>query len=150
MRLREPLGFARRRLARGAAYAWAGPNSVLGLAAGLAVLALGGRVQRHSGALEFHGGLCGRLAASLPGRLRFGAITLGHVIVGADAAQLAALRAHEQVHVRQYERWGPFFLPAYAVSSAWQLLRGRRPHADNAFERQARALESGPGGHGRA
>jgi hypothetical protein len=134
-----------RRTRRALALAWAGPNSVLGLAAGLAVLALGGRVQRHSGALEFHGGLGARLVSALPGRLRFGALTLGHVILGVDTAQLAALRAHEQVHVRQYERWGPFFLPAYAASSAWQLLRGRRPHTDNAFERQARALEHGPG-----
>ncbi|MDO8964417.1 MAG: hypothetical protein Q7W30_08015 [Coriobacteriia bacterium] len=46
---------------------------------------------------------------------------------------------HEHVHVRQYERWGPFFLPAYAISSLVQLARGGDPYRDNRFERQAYA-----------
>jgi hypothetical protein len=63
--------------------------------------------------------------------------TFGHVILGVDEATLAAVRAHEQVHVRQYERWGPFFGPAYLLSSLLQLLRGRSPYRDNLFEREA-------------
>jgi hypothetical protein len=43
------------------------------------------------------------------------------------------------VHVRQYERWGPAFLPAYLLSSLLQLLRGRNPYRENHFERQAYA-----------
>jgi hypothetical protein len=59
------------------------------------------------------------------------------VILGASDADLDAARGHEQVHVRQYERWGPFFLPAYLLSSVWQLAMGRRCYRDNYFERQA-------------
>jgi hypothetical protein len=40
--------------------------------------------------------------------------------------------------VRQYERWGLLFYPAYGLSSLWQLLRGRRPYWDNVFEVEAR------------
>ena len=64
-------------------------------------------------------------------------MTLGHVILGASEADLDAARRHEQVHVRQYERWGPLFIPAYLAASAWLWLRGRDPYRDNPFERQA-------------
>ncbi len=85
----------------------------------------------------------GRLAQWMAGHGPFGvvAITLGHVILGRDESTLQVLRAHEQVHVRQYERWGPLFVPAYLANSAWQWLRGRHPYLDNRFERQARAGE---------
>jgi hypothetical protein len=41
--------------------------------------------------------------------------------------------------VRQYERWGAFFIPAYLLSSLVQLARGRDPYRENHFERQAYA-----------
>jgi hypothetical protein len=44
------------------------------------------------------------------------------------------------VHVRQYERWGPLFVPAYLVSSLVLWLRGRDPYWDNPFEVEARRL----------
>jgi hypothetical protein len=78
----------------------------------------------------------------LPGTFRFSAITFGHVILGLSEASLAAARSHEHVHVAQYEAWGPFFLFAYAASSAWQLVRGRRIYRDNFFERQAYAAQA--------
>jgi hypothetical protein len=113
-----------------AAYAWASPNTLIGLLFGLAVLPCGGKVRIVRGVAEF--------SAGVPLRTRFDAITFGHVIVGVSEAKLAAARDHEHVHVRQYEAWGPFFLLAYAASSAWQLLRGRRIYYDNYFERRAR------------
>lgn len=116
---------------------WASPYSLVGLSIGLAVILLGGRCDRREGVLEIGGGALGRLISRLPAPLCFSAITLGHVILGIDQATLAAVRAHEQVHVRQYERWGVFFGPAYLLSSALQLLLGRRPYLDNHFERQA-------------
>lgn len=122
-----------------AAYAWASPNTLLGLLAGAAMLALGGKVQVVRGVAEFSGGL---LASWVTGLLRFNAITFGHVILGVSEAALAAARAHEHVHVKQYEAWGPFFLFAYVASSAWQLLRGRRAYRDNFFERQAYAADA--------
>lgn len=69
----------------------------------------------------------------------FGAMTLGHVIVGVDEATLCSLREHEQVHVRQYEQWGLLFLPAYALSSLWQIAHGRGAHERSFFEGKASA-----------
>ena len=113
---------------------WPAPWSLLGLLAGALMLATGGGVQRRQGALEFHGGWLAR--APLP----LDAITLGHVILGRDTRLLDTWRSHEQVHVRQYERWGLLFVPAYLGESAWQWLRGRRAYMDNRFERQASGL----------
>jgi hypothetical protein len=118
-------------------YAWAAPASLLGLAAGLLVLSLGGTVRRVDGALEFAGGALARAAMRLPQPLRFGAITFGHVILGLDAPTLEHCRCHEHVHVAQYERWGVLFFPLYAASSLVQLARGRDPYRDNCFEREA-------------
>lgn len=137
-----------RLLSRVAARAWAAPNTALGLTVGLMMLALGGRARLVDGVIEFHGGLLARAAGARSGRCDFGAMTLGHVILGASPSDLAALRRHEHVHVGQYERWGPLFLPAYAASSLWQLAHGRRAYRDNQFERQAYAVaercEAGP------
>ena len=119
------------------AYAWASPNTALGVVAGMAMLCLGGRMQWVSGIAEFHGGLVARFLAVLPGRPCVGAMTLGHVVLGASRAELDRLRGHERVHVRQYERWGVFFLPAYVLSSIWEVAHGRRGYRDNFFERQA-------------
>jgi hypothetical protein len=124
-------------VSRVAAYGWAGPNTLLGLGAGLVMLLFGAAVHRVQGAIEFSGGAIGLLFASRLQPFRFQAVTFGHVILGTSAAALAGAREHEQVHVRQYERWGPFFLPAYLASSAWQLVTGRHVYHDNYFERQA-------------
>ena len=121
------------------AYAWAGPNTLLGLMAGLFVLAFGGRVRLVCGSLEFSGGRLGTFVSSTPRFFSFGAITLGHVILGLNECYLDAVRQHEQVHVAQYEAWGPLFLPAYIASSFWQLVHGRHVYRDNFFERQAYA-----------
>lgn len=114
---------------------WAAPATLMGLALSLPALALGARARMVEGVLEIAGGHLGRLAAGR--RLRFCAITFGHVILAVDHATLARLRAHEHVHVRQYERWGALFFPLYVGSSAAQWLRGRDPYRDNRFEREA-------------
>jgi hypothetical protein len=126
-------------LLRAAAYAWAGPYTAIGLALGLIVVLFGGSGHARQGALEFGGGKLGRRLARLHGPFAFSAITIGHVVLGLDHRILAAVRAHEQVHVRQYERWGPLFVPAYLLSSLVQLVLGRRPYRDNRFEREAYA-----------
>lgn len=120
-----------------AAYAWAGFNSLIGLAFGILMTLVGAHCRFVQGNLEFSGGALGSAIAKPGARIPFRAITFGHVILGADAAALNDARGHEHVHVRQYEIWGPFFLPAYVASSAWQLACGRRCYRDNWFERQA-------------
>jgi hypothetical protein len=125
---------------RVAAYVWASPNSAAGLALGLAALALGARAGLSGGIVEFTGGLAGRACARCAHPQGFAAVTLGHVILAVSAEALVPLRAHERVHVRQCERWGMLFVPAYLLAGLWQLLQGRCPYSANPFERQARAL----------
>ena len=64
-------------------------------------------------------------------------MTLGHVVWGCDATCLEFSRAHERIHVRQYERWGPFYIPIYLAASAVAAARGLDPYLDNPFEREA-------------
>ena len=114
--------------------AWAAPWSVVGL-----LLAPFFRSRRW-----IHGALLCE-GASWPRRLgwRYRAITLGHVILCVDRIDDRVL-AHELVHVRQYERWGPFFIPAYAFASLWTRARGRSAYADNPFELAARGPSDDP------
>jgi len=114
---------------------WASPWTAVGLLVGLVGLATGGRVRRRDGAIEFYGGAVARLLRLVP--VDPMAMTLGHVILGRTAAALDAARRHEQVHVRQYERWGPLFAPAYLLCSLVLWLRGRDAYRDNPFEREA-------------
>jgi hypothetical protein len=121
-------------------YLWAAPYTLLGVALGTLALALGGSLRVQGGVMEFVGGALGRRLERLPAPLAFSAVTLGHVIIAADRSALTQLRQHEHVHVRQYERWGVLFVPAYLVSSLVQLVRGRDPYRENHFERQAYAV----------
>jgi hypothetical protein len=125
-----------RKIVRPLLYVWAFPTTLVGLVAGGLTLVTGGKVQGRRGALEFHGGFARRL---LEWKLvRASAMTLGHVIIGRDPNCLDSCRDHEQAHVRQVERWGPFFLPAYVGASAWAFARRRHYYLDNWFEIDAR------------
>lgn len=66
------------------------------------------------------------------------AITFGHVVLSVDDLDPDTLD-HELVHVRQYELWGPLFVPAYLVASVRAVLSGRHHYRDNHFELAARA-----------
>ena len=114
---------------------WASPATMVGAIAAIPFLLCGARCAFVDGVLELAGG---RLARALA-PWRFGAVTFGHVIIGRDARCLEACRAHEHVHVAQYERWGVLFFPLYAASSAWAWLRGGNAYLDNRFEREAQA-----------
>ncbi len=115
-------------------YTWAAPTTMVGLLAGTFTLCSGGRAHRCRGTLEFHGGFATWLAR----RWHFSAMTLGHVIIGHDALSLEFCREHEQAHVRQVERWGPAFIPAYLLASVLAWRRGEHYYRDNWFERDAR------------
>jgi len=120
-------------------YLWASPTTLLGLA--LALMALRrGRVLVVGGVLEVSGPLV-RWALTHLVPLRGGAtaITLGHVVLGRDVRALDETREHERVHVQQYERWGPLFVPAYLAASVWAVMRGGHFYFDNVFEREAMA-----------
>ncbi len=120
------------RAARFAAYAWAGPTTALGLAASAASLAL----PRPNGSVLLS--VSGRgFARWFLARRGYCAITLGHVVLLTPQAPPEVL-PHELVHVRQCERWGPLFLPAYLLAMFAVRLRGGNPYFDNPFEVEAR------------
>ena len=125
------------RIVRPLVYLWTAPTSFVGLVAGALTLLTGGRAQVRRGALEFHGGFARRLLSS--SIVRAQAMTLGHVIIGRDSRCLDACRDHEQVHVRQAERWGGAFIPVYLLASAIAWARGGHYYLDNHFEREARS-----------
>ena len=127
---------------------WALPNTILGLVLTMAALCTGGRATVVKGVVESHGGAVALMLRRLV-LIRGGAsaMTLGHVVVGRDPASLERTRAHERVHVRQYEAWGPFFLPAYLAASLIAAARGRHYYRDNHFERAARGSSEGLSAH---
>ncbi|MBC8108331.1 MAG: hypothetical protein H7Z14_17225 [Anaerolineae bacterium] len=131
---------ARHRAARLFAYLWAAPTSAIGLLFLIPPLLRISRVHMRivDGVLELHGGIVSlflRHGTLLPGGAA--AMTLGHVVLGANQLSLDETRDHERVHVRQVERWGPVFIPAYLVASLIAWMRGRDPYMDNPFEIEA-------------
>ena len=124
-------------------YLWAFPTTLLGLLF-LPDCWLTGQVRWVDGVIEAHGSLT-RFFLSRCTLLRGGAsaMTLGHVIIARDARLLDLTRCHERVHVRQCERWGPLFVPAYLTLSAVMWLRGLRAYEDNPFEREAYGRSAG-------
>ena len=124
-------------MSRFARYLWAAPATLVGLGLAFLACAFGATARIREGVLEVAGGRLAALARSAPRLIRFLAITFGHVVLGLSHAVLAAERAHEHVHVRQYERWGALFFPLYLGSSALQLVLGRHPYWHNRFEKQA-------------
>ena len=121
-------------------YMWAAPTSVIGLLFLIPPMLRLTHVHMRivDGVLELHGGLVTRF-------LRHGtflrggaaAMTLGHVVLGVNQRALDETRDHERVHVRQVERWGPAFIPAYLLASVIAWMRGQHPYLDNYFEREA-------------
>lgn len=119
-------------------YLWALPNTLIGLLFVPLVLLTKGHLAIVDGVVELHGWIPGFvLRRCIPIRGGASAITLGHVVLGRDERCLRATRAHERVHVRQCEVWGPAFIPVYLLASVWAALGGRGAYAENYFEREA-------------
>ena len=126
----------RKRILFALSVVWASPYSCFGLCVGVMGCLTGGQVHREGCALEFHGGAVNYFIKHVCGPW-VSAITFGHTILGKNAEILAACREHEWVHVRQYQRWGPLFGPAYLLSSVIVWSQGKRAYRDNHFEREA-------------
>ena len=123
-------------------YVWAFPATVLGLIFAAPCIAAGGSARLVAGVLEI---TAEPLVAALRGRGFFRgslAITFGHVVLASEAPFLALSRAHERVHVRQYERWGVLFFPLYVLSSVVAFITGHDPYTSNRFEQAAARHES--------
>jgi hypothetical protein len=116
---------------------WASPYTLIGLCLGCLGLFTGGRARIRGRVIEFHGGAVKWLVTHLPHGQFTLAFTLGHTVLGQSDASLDISHDHEMIHVRQFERWGPFMGPAYLLSSLVLWIAGRRPYRDNPFEREA-------------
>jgi hypothetical protein len=125
-----------RRALRLVIYLWVFPTTLLGLL----FAPFSGGVRIVDGVIEINGGLSAlflRYCTLVPGGAS--AMTLGHVVIARTAQLHELTRTHERVHVRQCERWGPLFIPAYLVASLVAKLRGGDAYRDNPFEREAYA-----------
>jgi hypothetical protein len=126
------------KLLRPLVYLWALPTTSVGMLATAATLLSGGTARWHSGVLEVCGGFSAFLLRKLvPMQGGASAMTLGHVVIARDSACHIRTRAHERIHVRQCERWGPLFIPAYLLTAAVLKIRGKDAYHDNPFEREA-------------
>jgi hypothetical protein len=104
-------------------YLWAAPASFLGI-----LLAVGSKSNGLvAGVWEFSD-------SPFLYKIRFPAMTFGHVVLGRSDRELDLWREHERVHVCQYERMGIFFIPLYFVSTFIALMCGLRGYYDNQFE----------------
>jgi hypothetical protein len=125
-----------RRALRPLVYLWASPTTFVGLL----FAPFAGGVRIVDGVIEIYGGLAALVLRHCT-LLRGGAsaMTLGHVVIARTPELLDLTRSHERVHVRQCERWGPLFIPAYLIASLLVLIRGGDAYRDNPFEREAYA-----------
>lgn len=123
-------------------YLWALPVTCVGLCFALLAALSGGRIRVQDGIVEAQGGWVAHWLRG--GRLSRGgaALALGHVILARDRECLDRSRAHEQIHVRQFARWGPLLLPVAFLIGRWLALRGYDPHLDHPFEREAYGNEN--------
>jgi hypothetical protein len=122
-------------------YLWASPNTLIGLLLIPAAIGSGSGRQIVDGVLEIHSPAIDWILSHLiPIRGGAVAITFGHVVAGRSRTALLVTRAHERVHVRQAEVWGPAFIPAYLVAAAWAWLHGQGAYEGNYFERRASEL----------
>lgn len=118
-------------------YVWAFPSTLIGLVIGGLGLLTGGHVQRQGAVFEFYGGSVRWMLESFPNQVM--AMTIGYTVMGVTDAALDIARDHEMVHVAQYGRWGPLFIPAYVIGSLWAKFKGGRAYRDNPFEVEAYA-----------
>ena len=124
-------------------YLWASPNTLIGLLFVPAAMLARGRVRVVDGVLEAHGPLIAAiLRHCVPIAGGASAVTFGHVVIARDSWSLDTTRAHERVHVRQCEVWGPAFIPAYLMAGLWALMNGTGAYSGNYFERQAKRCDT--------
>lgn len=108
------------------AWVWAAPSTLVGLVLGL----LSGATPTVRDGVVVFSPVRGFVGAALA-KGGFAATTLGHVVL-ARREPSATLMAHELVHTRQAERFGPFMGPLY------YLLLIRYGYARHPMERAAR------------
>ena len=120
-------------------YIWASPATSLGIFAGFIAVLLGATVNVFRGVIEISLRPRSASVTQALARLPYAAITFGHVVIAQSEEYQNLLRAHERVHVAQYEKWGLVFFIAYPLESVLQRFQGNHPYLDNRFEVSARS-----------
>jgi hypothetical protein len=116
---------------------WALPGSLLGFLVG--VVSDTSPIAEEDGVLHLRdNGGPGSPAGRFFRRFRFGAITLGEIVIYRDSEAYQALKAHELRHVSQWRLLGPLFPLVYGAASLLALLQGGHGYRDNALEVDAR------------
>lgn len=118
-------------------FLWVLPNTLIGLMVGVLGVLTGGGAGRTGRVLEFWGAFTGLFLRLFPPFRGSAAVTFGHVVLYCSGKLREKVRDHELVHVEQYERWGPMFIPLYLLSSLVAWIRGRHPYYENVFEKEA-------------
>jgi hypothetical protein len=118
-------------------WGWASPWTLFGLTLGIAGLCNGVRIEWYRRTIVCYSGWIEKLLKNVPIRGGASALTLGHTILARSREDMLRSHPHEVVHVRQYELWGIFFVPAYFGISCWLVVRRKDPYWDNPFEREA-------------
>ncbi len=113
-------------------YLWASPNTLLGL-----LFLPFSRWQVVDGVVEIHGPLTRWFLDRFPLCKGAAAMTLGHTVIGQNKAALDWAHQHEMIHVRQYETFGPFFIPLYFLLSLHAWRQGDCAYYGNLFECEA-------------
>lgn len=127
---------------RAFAYLWAAPWTLFGLLLVIPLKLTGSALKCRQGIWICYGPSTQKLLRRAPISGGAAALTLGHVILACDEVTFHRTFEHEMVHVRQYERWGIFFIPAYFLASLWLFIRRRDYYRENPFEIPAFALDA--------
>jgi hypothetical protein len=122
---------------RMACWLWPIPWTLLGLAIGIVGCISGGRIGWYNGTIVCWGPRLNRLLQCVPISGGASAITLGHTILARSESDMVRTHDHELVHVRQYQRWGILFVPAYFIASLWLWYSGQDCYRENPFEKEA-------------
>lgn len=118
-------------------WGWASPWTLVGLTIGVVGLARGARIEWYRNTIVCYAGWIETLLQYVPIQGGASALTLGHTILAKTREDMLRTHPHEAVHVRQYELWGIFFVPAYLGISCWLFVRSKDPYWDNPFEQEA-------------
>ena len=121
---------------------WASPWTLFGLTIGIFCKPFSSHISIYHGTIGCYGAGVAWILRRMPIEGGASAMTLGHTILARDRSSLLATHPHELVHVRQYELWGPFFVPAYLLCGLWLWCRRKDAYWDNPFEKEAYKLDS--------
>ncbi len=120
-----------------ARWIWPSPWTLFGIAIGMIGCIGGGKIEWYRGTIVCWGPWLSRWLRRAPIPGGASAMTLGHTILARSESEMRNTHDHEHVHVRQYEKWGVFFVPAYFAISFWLWCCGRDCYRENPFEQEA-------------